>query len=155
MTLFDKKIKNRKLAFRQRPRRFFRINGLKNIFIMDGGLIRNGDVDKPVAWHFNSVNHSLSDMKLCAISQIFGGNDSRKRQENHLNFKIGTIHPRGLNKRFSFTFCGFMFCGFTFCGLCLLCMDGCNNSYLALLCLAFTHPYYIWHTHLVCWLVMF
>ena len=37
----------------------------------------------------------------------------------------------------------------------LLCMDGRNNSYLALLCLAFTHPHYIWHTHLVCWSAIF
>ena len=65
--------------------------------------VRNGDVDKPVARHFNSTNHSLSDMKICAISQIFGGNNSHKRQEKRLIFKIETIHPHGLNERFSFT----------------------------------------------------
>ena len=40
--------------------------------------VRNGDVDKPVARHFNSANHSLSDMKVCAFSQISGGNNSCK-----------------------------------------------------------------------------
>ena len=64
--------------------------------------VRNNDVDKPVARHFNAVNHSISDMKICAISPISGGNDSRKRHEKRLIFKIGTIHPHGLNERFSF-----------------------------------------------------
>ena len=37
-----------------------------------------------------------------AISPISGGNDSRERQEKRLIFEIGTIHPHGLNERFSF-----------------------------------------------------
>ena len=45
---------------------------------------------------------TISDMKICAISPISGGNDSRKRHEKRLIFKIGTIHPHGLNERFSF-----------------------------------------------------
>ena len=60
--------------------------------------VRNNDVDKPVARHFDAANHSISDMKICAISPISGGNDSRKRHEKRLIFKIGTIHPHGLNK---------------------------------------------------------
>ena len=28
--------------------------------------VRNNDVAKPVAWHFNAVNHSISDIKVCA-----------------------------------------------------------------------------------------
>ena len=58
--------------------------------------VRNGDADKSVARHFNSANHSLSDIKVCAISQISGSNNNRKRQEKRLIFKIGTIHPHGL-----------------------------------------------------------
>ena len=42
------------------------------------------------------------DMKICVISPISGGNDSRKRHEKRLIFKIGTIHPHGLNERSSF-----------------------------------------------------
>ena len=64
--------------------------------------VRNNDVDKPVARHFNIVNHSISDIKVCAISPISCGNDSRKRHEKRLIFKIGTIHSHGLNERFSF-----------------------------------------------------
>ena len=29
---------------------------------------RNNDVDKPIARHFNTANHSISDIKVCAIS---------------------------------------------------------------------------------------
>ena len=64
--------------------------------------LRNNDVDKPVARHFNAASHSISDIKVCAISPISGGNDSHKRHEKRLIFKIGTIHPHGLNERFSF-----------------------------------------------------
>ena len=46
----------------------------------------NNDVNKPVARHFNAANHSISDIKVCAISPISGGNDSRKRQEKCLIF---------------------------------------------------------------------
>ena len=64
--------------------------------------VRNNDVDKPVARHFNALNHSIFDMKICGISPISGGNDSRKRHEKRPIFKIGTIHLHGLNERFSF-----------------------------------------------------
>ena len=64
--------------------------------------VRNNDVDKPVARHFSAVNHSISDIKVCPISPISGGNDSRKRHETRLIFKVGTIHPHELNERFSF-----------------------------------------------------
>ena len=46
--------------------------------------VRNNDVDKPVARHFNAANHSISDINVCAISPISGGNDSRKRHEKRL-----------------------------------------------------------------------
>ena len=64
--------------------------------------VRNNDVDKPVARHVNAANHSISDIKVCAISPISGCNYSRKRHEKRLIFKIGTIHPHGLNEPISF-----------------------------------------------------
>ena len=64
--------------------------------------IRNNDVDKAVARHFNAANHSISDTNVCAIPPISGGNDSRKRHGKRLIFKIGTIHSHGLNEQFSF-----------------------------------------------------
>ena len=75
---------------------------LSDRFVEHLRSVRNNDVDKPVARHFNAANHSISDIKVCAISPISGGNNSRKRHEKRLIFKIGTIHPHGLNERFSF-----------------------------------------------------
>ena len=54
--------------------------------------------------------HSISDIKVCAISPISGGNNSRKRHEKCLIFKIWTIHPHGLNERFSFIWSLHSFC---------------------------------------------
>ena len=73
------------------------LTSLPNIF----RFVRNNDVDKPVARHFNSANHSISDMKVSAISSISGGNDSRIRQERRPILKLGTSHPYGLDERFS------------------------------------------------------
>ena len=78
--------------------------------------VRNYDVDMPVARHVNTANHSISDIKVCAISPISGGNDSRKRHEKCLILKIGTILPFGLNERFSFIWSLHSFC---FCSACV------------------------------------
>ena len=58
--------------------------------------VRNNDVDMPIARHFNAANHSISDMKICAISPISGGNDSRKRHKKCLIFKSEPFTPTGL-----------------------------------------------------------
>ncbi len=58
--------------------------------------------DQPVARHFNSGSHCISDMKIRALCPISGSNDSRKRQEMRLISKLGTVHPLGINQRFPF-----------------------------------------------------
>ena len=64
-------------------------------------VVRNNDVDKPVARHFNAANHSISDIKVCAISPISGGNDSRKRHEKRVSFlKLEPFIPTGLTNDF-------------------------------------------------------
>ena len=50
-------------------------------------------VDRQTTWFINNVN---------LIIYWWYRNDSCKRQEKHLIFKIGTIHPHGLSKQFSF-----------------------------------------------------
>ena len=59
-------------------------------------------LDKPVARYFNTANHSISDIKVCAISPISGGIITAVKDEKRLIFKIGIIRPHGLNERFSF-----------------------------------------------------
>ena len=60
------------------------------------------DANQPVARHFNSGSHCISDMKIRALCPISDSNDSRKRQEMRLISKLGTVHPLGINERFSF-----------------------------------------------------
>jgi hypothetical protein len=51
---------------------------------------------------FNNGNHSVSDMVIRALCPISGSNDSRKRHEMRLTSKLGTVHPSGINERFSY-----------------------------------------------------
>ena len=60
------------------------------------------DANQPVARHFNSGSHCISDMKIRALCPISVSNDSRKRQEMRLISKLGTVHPLGINEHFSF-----------------------------------------------------
>ncbi len=67
------------------------------------------DANQPVARHFNSGSHCISDMKIGALCPISGSNDSRKRQEIS---KLGTVHPLGINSP-----------SFSVTCLCLTCSD--------------------------------
>ena len=46
-----------------------------------------------------------SDMKIRALCRIPGSNDSRKRHEMRLISKLVTVHPLGINERFSYIKC--------------------------------------------------
>ena len=59
------------------------------------------DASTPIARHFNSGSHVVSDMKIRALCPISGSNDSRKRHEMHLISKLGTLHPLGMNEHLS------------------------------------------------------
>ena len=62
--------------------------------------VTSNDANQPVARHFNNGSHCVSDTRaLCPIS---GSNDSRKRHEMRLISKLGTVHPLGINERFSY-----------------------------------------------------
>ena len=60
------------------------------------------DASKPVARHFNLPNHSQNHMAVCGLSLHLGNTESRKNIEQIFIFQIGTLSPRGINKRFSF-----------------------------------------------------
>ena len=60
------------------------------------------DASQPVARHFNSGSHVVSDMKIRAPYPISRSNDSRKRHEMRLISKLGTLLPLGMNERFSY-----------------------------------------------------
>ena len=80
---------------------------------------------------FLALHHSISDIKVCAISPISGGNDSLRRTEKRLIFRIGTIHPHGLNERFSFIWSYPFIVSVYFC--IILCICYCFSHLIGLL----------------------
>ena len=60
------------------------------------------DPDSTVSLHFNSIGHTINDMKITGLS--FASSDSIKRKtlEKRIIFKLGTLVPVGLNKQFSY-----------------------------------------------------
>ena len=63
---------------------------------------KGSDQSKPVARHFNLPGHSHEHMEICGIYLHLGNNETRKRKEQRLIFKLGTLAPNGINERFSF-----------------------------------------------------
>ena len=63
---------------------------------------KGSDLSKPVAKHFNLPGHSHEHMENCGIYLHLGNNETRKRKEQRLIFKLGTLAPNGINERFSF-----------------------------------------------------
>ena len=64
--------------------------------------IRNNSASKPVSRHFNSANHTVQHFSLFGLCLITGDNDNRKNKEMRLIHSLGTLHPNGMNERFSF-----------------------------------------------------
>ena len=58
------------------------------------------DLSKPVARHFNLPGHSHEHMEICGINLHLGNNETRKRKEQRLIFKLGTLAPNGIKERF-------------------------------------------------------
>ena len=63
---------------------------------------KGSDLSEPVARHFNLPDHSHEHMEICGIYLHLGNNKTRKRKEQRLIFKLGTLAPNGINERFSF-----------------------------------------------------
>ena len=63
--------------------------------------VTSNDANQPVAKHFNNGSHCVSDMKIRALCPFSGSSDSHKRHEMRLS-KLGTVHPHGINERFSY-----------------------------------------------------
>jgi hypothetical protein len=65
-------------------------------------IIGNG-VNQPVARHFNSGNHSVSDIKIRAsVLFLVEMIATKNMHEMRLISKLGTAHPYGINERFSY-----------------------------------------------------
>ena len=55
----------------------------------------------PVAQHFNSTGHSISNVQVRGVALCGGSNIQRKQSEMRLIFQQGTIQSKGLNINFS------------------------------------------------------
>ena len=75
---------------------------LRTRFVEHRRAVCANDASQPVARHLNSGSHVVSDIKIRALCLISGSNDSRKRHEIRLISKLGTLHPLGINERFSY-----------------------------------------------------
>ena len=60
------------------------------------------NASKPVAGHFNLLNHSMQHMTVCGLPLHQGNAESRKTLEQKFLFQIGTPNPHDINQRFSF-----------------------------------------------------
>ena len=56
----------------------------------------------PVAKHFNSASHTLSDIMIRGLRMCTGTSLRRKQQEMEIIFRLGTTQPQGLNNAFHF-----------------------------------------------------
>ena len=68
-----------------------RLNGHRND-------IKHHNIEKPVAAHFCSPNHTLSDFTIMVLEQMRSQDDLlRKRRESFWIHLLGSLHPTGLN----------------------------------------------------------
>ncbi|XP_078265981.1 receptor-transporting protein 3-like [Rhinoraja longicauda] len=58
--------------------------------------VRHNQPDLPVAKHFNSPSHSESDLSVMGLLQC-RSEAGRKLKEKRLIFRLGTLHPSGMN----------------------------------------------------------
>ena len=54
----------------------------------------------PVSAHFNSVNHSVSDLSISGICKVSGNEDRLRLKEEEIIYHLGTLEPQGMNKQF-------------------------------------------------------
>ena len=55
----------------------------------------------PVAQHVNSAGHTIADVKVEGLRQLYGDTFQRKHTESHIIHRLGTMSPRGLNEKCS------------------------------------------------------
>ena len=64
--------------------------------------VRNNTPGFPVAQHFNSAGHSITDVQVRGMRLCRGSNILRKQLEMRLIFQLGTVQPDGLNINFKY-----------------------------------------------------
>lgn len=54
--------------------------------------------ETPVARHFNLPHHSLEDMSVMCLWQVYGDTFDRRSMESHIIHRLGTLTPHGINE---------------------------------------------------------
>ena len=76
------------------------LQNFRIIFYPQTSSIRNTTPGFPVAQHFNSAGHSITDVQVRGMRLCRGSNILRKQLEMNLIFQLGTVQPHGLNINF-------------------------------------------------------
>eukprot|EP00061_Rhincodon_typus_P019019 g48449.t1 len=80
------------------------IGGIKqrlgDIFLEHLHSVRNKRQHLPVANHFSSPSHSVGDMSILGLIQCHNI-ATRKLEQQHLIFHLGSLQPNGLNVDFT------------------------------------------------------
>ena len=64
--------------------------------------VRSNTPGFPVAQHFNSACHSITDVQVRGMRLCRGSNILRKQLKMRLIFQLGTVQPDGLNINFKY-----------------------------------------------------
>ena len=64
-------------------------------------LTRQNNHCYPVSVHFNTNDHSVSDMSISGIYRVSGNEDLLRLKEEEIIFRLGTFEPNGINKQFT------------------------------------------------------
>ena len=64
--------------------------------------VRNNTPGFPVAQHFNSAGHSISEVQVRGMRLCRGSNILGKQLEMRLIFQLGTVQPDALNVSFKY-----------------------------------------------------
>ena len=59
--------------------------------------IDKADTTKPVPKHFTTNNYTKDDIRITGVRKCQGNTYSRRRQEQEIIFKLGTLFPQGMN----------------------------------------------------------
>eukprot|EP00061_Rhincodon_typus_P000189 g10848.t1 len=73
---------------------------LRDRFMEHLRSVHNKQLHLPVVNHFDSPSHSLDDMSILGLLQCHK-DATRRPEEQHLIFRLGTLQPNGLNVDFT------------------------------------------------------
>ena len=56
----------------------------------------------PVTEHFNQPNHTIHDVRVTGVCQLYRNETNRRNTEMRIIDRLGSRYPRGINKKFMY-----------------------------------------------------